>query len=55
MLATNPLDDDEIEDRLRALQRRLERHGDVGSVLSIALLMGVCKLIAPRWTTALCA
>jgi predicted RND superfamily exporter protein len=35
-----PLDDDEMEDRLQALQRRLERHGDVGSVLSIALLMG---------------
>ncbi|MBI4265397.1 MAG: MMPL family transporter [Acidobacteria bacterium] len=34
------LDDDEIEDRLQALQRRLERHPDVGSVLSIALLMG---------------
>ena len=35
-----PFDDDEMEDRLQALQRRLERHGDVGSVLSIALLMG---------------
>jgi predicted RND superfamily exporter protein len=35
-----PLDDDEMEDRLQALQRRLEHHGDVGSVLSIALLMG---------------
>lgn len=33
-------DDDEMEDRLQALQRRLERHRDVGSVLSIALLMG---------------
>jgi predicted RND superfamily exporter protein len=32
--------DDEMEDRLQALQRRLERHADVGSVLSIALLMG---------------
>jgi len=35
-----PLDDDEMEDRLQALQRHLERHDDVGSVLSIALLMG---------------
>jgi predicted RND superfamily exporter protein len=35
-----PLDDDEMEDRLQVLQRRLERHRDVGSVLSIALLMG---------------
>lgn len=35
-----PLDDDEMEDRLQVLQRRLERHPDVGSVLSIALLMG---------------
>lgn len=34
------LADDEMEDRLQALQRRLERHGDIGSVLSIALLMG---------------
>jgi predicted RND superfamily exporter protein len=34
------LDDDEIEDRLQVLQRQLERHPDVGSVLSIALLMG---------------
>jgi predicted RND superfamily exporter protein len=34
------LDDDEMEDRLQVLQRRLERHDDVGSVLSIALLMG---------------
>jgi predicted RND superfamily exporter protein len=34
------LDDDEMEDRLQVLQRRLERHPDVGSVLSIALLMG---------------
>ena len=34
------LDDDEMEDRLQVLQRRLERHRDVGSVLSIALLMG---------------
>jgi uncharacterized protein len=35
-----PLDDDEMEDRLQVLHRRLERHRDVGSVLSIALLMG---------------
>jgi predicted RND superfamily exporter protein len=35
-----PLDDDEMEDRLQALQARLERHRDVGSALSIALLMG---------------
>lgn len=35
-----PLDDDEMEDRLQALQHQLERHGDIGSVLSIALLMG---------------
>jgi predicted RND superfamily exporter protein len=35
-----PLDDDEMEDQLQVLQRRLERHRDVGSVLSIALLMG---------------
>ena len=34
------LDDDEMEDGLQALQRRLEQHRDVGSVLSIALLMG---------------
>ena len=34
-----PLDDDEMEDRLQALQRGLERHDDVGTVLSIALLM----------------
>jgi predicted RND superfamily exporter protein len=34
-----PLDDDEMEDRLQALQHRLERHDDVGTVLSIALLM----------------
>jgi predicted RND superfamily exporter protein len=33
------LDDGEMADRLMALQRRLERHPDVGSVLSIALLM----------------
>jgi predicted RND superfamily exporter protein len=33
-------DDDEMEDRLQVLQRQLERHPDVGSVLSIALLMG---------------
>jgi predicted RND superfamily exporter protein len=38
--ANQALDDDEMEDRLQALQRRLERHDDVGSVLSIALLMG---------------
>jgi predicted RND superfamily exporter protein len=35
-----PLADDEMEDRLQELQQRLERHEDVGSVLSIALLMG---------------
>jgi predicted RND superfamily exporter protein len=34
-----PLDDDEMEDRLQVLQSRLEAHRDVGSVLSIALLM----------------
>jgi uncharacterized protein len=34
------LDDDEMEDRLQVLQRRLEQHRDVGSVLSVALLMG---------------
>jgi predicted RND superfamily exporter protein len=34
-----PLDDGEMADRLMALQRRIERHPDVGSVLSIALLM----------------
>jgi predicted RND superfamily exporter protein len=34
-----PLDDDEMADRLQVLQRGLERHRDVGSVLSIALLM----------------
>jgi uncharacterized protein len=38
--ANQRFDDDEMEDRLQALQRRLERHEDVGSVLSIALLMG---------------
>lgn len=38
--ANQPLDDDEMEDRLQVLQRRLERHQDVGTVLSIALLMG---------------
>ena len=37
--ANQPLDDDEMEDRLQVLQRRLERHDDVGTVLSIALLM----------------
>ena len=35
-----PLDDDEMEDRLQVLQRRLEQHRDVGAVLSVALLMG---------------
>ena len=35
-----PFDDDEMEDRLQVLQRRLEQADDVGSVLSIALLMG---------------
>jgi predicted RND superfamily exporter protein len=35
-----PLDDDEMEDRLQVLHHRLERHRDVGSALSIALLMG---------------
>ena len=38
--ANQPFDDDEMEDRLQMLQRRLEKHDDVGSVLSIALLMG---------------
>jgi predicted RND superfamily exporter protein len=33
------LDDGEMADRLQALHRRLEQHSDVGSVLSIALLM----------------
>ena len=37
--ANQALDDDEMEDRLQVLQRRLERHRDVGTVLSIALLM----------------
>ncbi len=34
-----PLDDDEVVARLGALQRRLEEHPEVGSVLSVALLM----------------
>jgi predicted RND superfamily exporter protein len=34
------LDNDEAFKRLEALQHRLERHPDVGSVLSIAVLMG---------------
>ena len=34
-----PLDDDDAFERLEALQLRLERHKDVGAVLSLALLM----------------
>ncbi len=34
-----PLDNEEAFERLKAIQHRLERHRDVGSVLSIALLM----------------
>lgn len=34
-----PLDNDQAYERLQALQQRLERHPDVGSVLSVALLM----------------
>ena len=34
-----PLDDDEVVERLETLQRRLEEHPEVGSVLSVALLM----------------
>jgi predicted RND superfamily exporter protein len=33
------LDDDEVVERLKVLQRRLEQHREVGSVLSVALLM----------------
>jgi predicted RND superfamily exporter protein len=38
-VGNQPLDDDKMEDRLQALQGRLERHDDVGTVLSVALLM----------------
>jgi uncharacterized protein len=38
-----PLDNDAAFRRLEALQQRLERHPDVGSVLSIALLMAETK------------
>jgi predicted RND superfamily exporter protein len=38
-----PLDNDAAFQRLQALQQRLERHPDVGSVLSISLLMAETK------------
>lgn len=41
--AGRSFDDGDMVDRLEALQSRLERHPDVGAVLSIASLMGEAK------------